>query len=91
MKNAPLFCPKCGEEKGWRCLNDPTVNIQLENEHPLADAAVASIFPVVGTVLAFFAMIKGLWIRLKQLWNKLFLVYKCDKCGYKGFFHADRT
>ena len=24
MKNtAPFSCPKCGEEKGWRCLNDP--------------------------------------------------------------------
>ena len=26
MKNAPFACPKCGEEKGWRCLNDPADN-----------------------------------------------------------------
>lgn len=90
MKSAPFSCPKCGTEKEWRCLNDPTVNIQMENGHPIAGAAVASILPIIGFFFGLLQIFMGLGIRLKQLWNKLFLVYKCEKCGYKGFFRADK-
>lgn len=47
--------------------------------------------PYIGLIISIPIMIHSIWIRLKQMWNRHILVYKCYSCGYKGFFQADKT
>ena len=74
MKNgAPFACPKCGEEKGWKCLNDPTNN-EMGN---VARAVIQSAFGLLGVGIA------KLFYRGKKL------KYRCEKCGFEGSYKQD--
>ena len=72
MKNAPFECPRCGEEKGWRCLNDPSDNEMGR----VKQAVIQSSFGLLGLALAK-AFHKGKPLR-----------YHCDKCGFESTFKA---
>ena len=74
MKNAPFACPKCGAEKEWRCLTDPS---QEENASRGKQALVSSLFGLLGLHL-FNAFNKGQKLR-----------YRCDKCGYQETYKPD--
>lgn len=73
MKNAPFECPKCGEEKGWRCLNDPTKNEMSRGKSALIQASTG----LLGLAVAN-AFRKGQKLK-----------YHCDKCGFEGTFKPD--
>ena len=34
---APTACPRCGEEKGWRCLNAPDPG-EDPSDHPVKES-----------------------------------------------------
>ena len=88
MKDAPLACPKCGGVKDWKCLNDPSANIQPDYNYPLLGAALAFI-PLLGIIAALVQMVISLPVRLKRLKNRIFLDYRCEKCGYRMHYKSD--
>ena len=73
MKNAPFECPKCGEEKGWRCLNDPADDEMGRGKQAIIQGA----FGLLGLALA------------KAFYKGKPLVYRCDKCGYTEKYKPD--
>ena len=48
--------------------------------------AAAQFIPVLDFILAVPVLIRSIWIGLRQMWNRYFLVYKCSSCGHKVFF-----
>ena len=92
MKNAPFACPKCKEKEKWICLNDPTVNTMRTNKTLALLGGIAAEIPVIRWIacgLGVVSLVPGIAARLKQLWNNNVLVYRCEKCGYKGYFKPD--
>ncbi len=73
MKEAPFECPKCGEEKGWKCLNDPSNNEMSRFKQALIQSGFGSL---------------GLGIA-KAIYKGKPLKYHCDKCGYEASFKPD--
>lgn len=73
MKSAPMECPKCGETKGWRCLNDPA-----GREMKRGTQAVIQVgFGLLGLGIA------------KLLSRRSALKYHCDSCGYEAVYKPD--
>ena len=73
MKNAPFACPKCGEEKGWRCLNDPAENEMGRGRQ----AVIQGAFGLIGLAIA------------KAAYKGKKLKYHCDKCGFEEMYKPD--
>ena len=73
MKSAPFECPKCGEEKGWKCLNDPSASEMSRGKQAVIQAG----FGLLGVSIA------------KAFHKGKPLKYRCDKCGYEATFKPD--
>ena len=73
MKTAPFACPKCGEESGWKCLNDPSDNELSSGKKALVQAG----FGLIGVAIA------------KSFHKGKPLKYRCEKCGYEEKFRPD--
>ena len=73
MKNAPFACPKCGEEKDWHCLNDPSDNEMGRGKQ----AVIQGAFGLVGLAIA------------KSMHKGKKLKYRCDKCGFEETYRPD--
>ena len=73
MKNAPFACPKCGEEKGWRCLNDPSDNEMSRGKQ----AVIQGTFGLLGLAVA------------KSMHKGKKLKYHCDACGFEETYKPD--
>ena len=72
-KTAPFNCPKCGEEKEWKCLNDPTD----DRSGNVARSFIQAGFGLLGAGI-FSLFYKG--SRLK---------YRCGKCGFTSTYSPD--
>ena len=73
MKDAPFACPKCGEEAGWRCLNDPADNEMSRGKQ----AVIQGAFGLIGLAIA------------KAVHKGKKLKYHCDKCGFEEIYKPD--
>ncbi len=73
MKSAPFSCPKCGEEKGWRCQNDPIDNGMSRGKQALIEGG----FGLLGLAIA------------KLFYKGKPLEYRCEKCGYSKRYKPD--
>ena len=73
MKTAPFACPKCGGEKDWKCLNDPSDNEMGRGKQALIQGA----FGLLGLGIAN-AFHKGKPLK-----------YRCGKCGFAATYRPD--
>ena len=74
MKNsAPFACPKCGEEKGWHCLNDASDN----EMSPGKQAVIQGAFGLLGLAVA------------KAIHKGKKLKYRCANWGFEETYKPD--
>ena len=90
MKDAPLTCPKCGEVKDWKCLNDPSANIEPDHNQLLGVVLACIPFLVYLELIASLVLMAiSLPVRLNRLKNQFCLDYRCEKCGYRKHYKPD--
>ena len=73
MQSAPSTCPQCGEEKGWRCINDHAG----DEMGPVKKTLIQGAFGLVGLGIA------------KAFRRGKNLQYRCDRCGFEATYNPD--
>ena len=78
---APVSCPKCGEEKGWRCLNAPDPSEDQQPKH--RQGFLYYLLDHMG-LLGLFGQ-----IAVDAAHGNGKALYHCDKCGYEEKYDFD--
>ena len=85
MKTAPLFCPKCGEEKSWICSDQPDTPWFKDPKTTVFDESV--ILRIIH--LIFIAIRTVGYIIYKTFVHAKPIHYHCGKCGFSGQYKQD--
>ena len=77
---APVTCPQCGEEKGWRCTNAP----DLDGDEPRYRKGFLYYLLDHMGLLGLFGQ-----IAMDAAHDAKKAHYHCDKCGYEEKYDFD--
>ena len=85
MKTAPLSCPKCGEEKGWVCSDQPDTPWFKDPKMTVFD------YDIDFSIIHFIIIaIRGVGFTIyKAFVHAKPIHYHCGKCGFSGRYKQD--